>query len=380
MNKTAVAQCDKTASFLPPTQGILRRKCACGNHTMAGGECGACGAKRLNLQRLAVGNQNEHSEVPPIVHEVLRSSGQSLDSTTRAFMESRFERDFSQVRVHTDEKAAESAGTVDALAYTVGRDLVFGAGQYQPQTHEGRRLLAHELTHVVQQNGATIHGELTVSQPQDKEEKEADWMAKTIMEIHESRPSETGNLSSTSNSEISPQLAVLARGLQLARAEHNVAAIELLQRSVNLVETQPSHPLLDRLPALAPSATGGECSTCMAHRLQRQRPGTHVEKRTRTQCINNALASAGIPWAVLFVLGGICGILGAVVTSPTGPGAAAGGVGAAALCIAGATGLGVGMIIGIITRCIKDPSVEWIFAEAETGGSSPEAGSEVATT
>lgn len=89
--------------------------------------------------------------VPSVVREVLRLSGQPLDTGTRAYMEPRFGHDFSQVRVHTDAKAAESARTVNALAYTVGRDVVFGAGQYAPRSSIGQRLLAHELTHVVQQ-------------------------------------------------------------------------------------------------------------------------------------------------------------------------------------------------------------------------------------
>ena len=89
---------------------------------------------------------------PSIVDEVIRSPGQPLDPPTRAFMEPRFGHDFSQVRIHTDAKAAESARAVNALAYTVGRDVVFGAGKYAPQSHEGRRLMAHELTHVVQQS------------------------------------------------------------------------------------------------------------------------------------------------------------------------------------------------------------------------------------
>jgi hypothetical protein len=89
---------------------------------------------------------------PPIVHEVLNSPGQSLDAATRTFFESRFGHDFSQVRVHTDGRAEQSARDVHAHAYTVGRDIVFGAGKFSPATHEGRRLLAHELTHVVQQN------------------------------------------------------------------------------------------------------------------------------------------------------------------------------------------------------------------------------------
>lgn len=93
--------------------------------------------------------------VPPLVSEVLRSPGQPLDPATRRFMENRFGRDLSQVRVHTDSKATESARAVNALAYTAGRDVVFGEGQYTPGTFEGRRLLAHELAHVVQQTTAS---------------------------------------------------------------------------------------------------------------------------------------------------------------------------------------------------------------------------------
>src|SRR5215207_8793318 len=102
------------------------------------------------LQRAAIG-PSPVSTIPPIVHEVLRVPGQPLDAGTRAFMEPRFGHDFSRVRVHTDAWAAESARAVDALAYTVGRDVVFGAGQHAPGTVAGTRLLAHELTHVVQQ-------------------------------------------------------------------------------------------------------------------------------------------------------------------------------------------------------------------------------------
>jgi hypothetical protein len=90
--------------------------------------------------------------VPPIVHEVLRSSGQPLDAATRSFMEVRFGYDFSQVRVHTDAQAAESARAVNALAYTVGEDVVFGPDGFRPDTSAGQKLLAHELTHVLQQN------------------------------------------------------------------------------------------------------------------------------------------------------------------------------------------------------------------------------------
>jgi hypothetical protein len=82
----------------------------------------------------------------------LRGGGQPLPQSERAFFEPRFGADFSQVRVHTDSQANEMASTVNARAFTVEREVVFGAGQYQPDKSEGRRLLAHELTHVVQQN------------------------------------------------------------------------------------------------------------------------------------------------------------------------------------------------------------------------------------
>jgi hypothetical protein len=85
------------------------------------------------------------------VHDVLALPGQPLDQETRNYFEPRFGHDFSKVRVHADEKAAESAGAVDALAYTVGQNIVFGARQYRPRAEQGVRLLAHELTHVVQQ-------------------------------------------------------------------------------------------------------------------------------------------------------------------------------------------------------------------------------------
>jgi hypothetical protein len=109
------------------------------------------------------------------VHDVLHQPGQSLDPNTRASMGSRFRHDFSQVRVHTGLQAAESARAVDALAYTVGSDLVFGQGQYAPQTGEGQRLLAHELAHVVQQQALPQPSspELAVGEPASEPEKEA---------------------------------------------------------------------------------------------------------------------------------------------------------------------------------------------------------------
>jgi hypothetical protein len=142
----------KAAPASASLSGLLQRKCACGQHTIVGGECEECRRKRAGtLQRAAINTAPTHG-VPPIVHDVLNSPGQPLDAGTRAFMEPRFGQDFSQVRVHTGSRAAESAQAVNALAYTVGRNVVFGTGQYAPGTNEGGRLLAHELTHVVQQD------------------------------------------------------------------------------------------------------------------------------------------------------------------------------------------------------------------------------------
>jgi hypothetical protein len=98
-------------------------------------------------------SQDLHPEAPPLVHQVLRSPGQPLAADDLAFFRPRFGFDFSRVRIHNDRTAAESANSVNALAYASGSDIAFAAGQYQPGTEIGRRLLAHELAHVVQQRG-----------------------------------------------------------------------------------------------------------------------------------------------------------------------------------------------------------------------------------
>lgn len=102
---------------------------------------------------------------PVIVREALSSKGQPLERAIRNDMEQRFGRDFSEVRVHTDEKAAASAQAVHARAYTFGRDVAFASGQFAPATPAGQRLLAHELTHVLQQESG---GPVLQRQPQEK--------------------------------------------------------------------------------------------------------------------------------------------------------------------------------------------------------------------
>ena len=171
------------ASFTPVQSGLLQRKCACGGTPGPSGEGDACRKKKLqrrseNLDPSSIiHHPSSVPEVPPIVHEVLRSPGQPLDLTTRISMESRFGHDFRRVRVHVDSKAAESAAAVNARAYTVGFDIAFGAGQYTPASAKGTKLLAHELVHVLQQDNHAHSGGLTVSQPTDAHEQEADRIA-----------------------------------------------------------------------------------------------------------------------------------------------------------------------------------------------------------
>jgi hypothetical protein len=98
--------------------------------------------------------------------------GQPLAEPVRAFFESRFGYDFSQVQVHSDARAAESARAVNALAFTTGRDIVFGTGNYSPQTTEGKRLLAHELTHVIQQGSGSAGPRALQRQPKPDEKED----------------------------------------------------------------------------------------------------------------------------------------------------------------------------------------------------------------
>lgn len=167
-------------------QVSMQRKCACGGTPGPTGECEACRRKRLQRKAEAseLGSRNA-SLVPPVVYEALRSPGQPLDPATRAFMEPSFGRDFSGVRVHTDAKAAESAQAVNALAYTVGQDVIFGADQYAPETAPGRRLLAHELAHTAQQAGRgpslSQANVLEIADPSDPFEREAEAVASQVM-------------------------------------------------------------------------------------------------------------------------------------------------------------------------------------------------------
>jgi hypothetical protein len=143
----------------------------------------------LDLQRLAgnesVGallgqerSESEESDRSPVREVVGSGGGSPLDPGARSFLEGRMGADFSDVRVHTGPAADESARSIGAQAYTVGTDVVFGGGAYQPDSPSGRHVLAHELAHVIQQKagpveGTPIGGGVSVSHPSDRFEQAA---------------------------------------------------------------------------------------------------------------------------------------------------------------------------------------------------------------
>ncbi|HVT57258.1 MAG TPA: DUF4157 domain-containing protein [Thermoanaerobaculia bacterium] len=186
MNILSHSKGPRIGDGLQASPGLLRRHCSCGHHT-GGGKCAECRKDKQSLQRRRSNGPGANA-VPPSVHAVLRSPGQPLEPATRAFMEPRFGHDFSQVRLHTDARAAESARSVNALAYTVGPDIVFATGQYAPGTAHGNRLLAHELTHVVQQGAKSATGPLEIGHTNDPHEQEADKVASAMEERGSERP------------------------------------------------------------------------------------------------------------------------------------------------------------------------------------------------
>jgi hypothetical protein len=166
----------------PTRSGLLQRKCGCGGAPGADGTCTECRRKRLEIQGRTA-DAATVAAVPQAMSEVLRAPGRPLDSETRARFEPRFGHDFSRVRVHTDRAAAESARTVNASAFTVGGDIVFGAGEYAPATAAGQHLLAHELAHTIQQGtaGQSSENDLAVTEPTDPTEQDAASVASTVM-------------------------------------------------------------------------------------------------------------------------------------------------------------------------------------------------------
>lgn len=158
---------------------------------------------------------NESSAVPAtapsVVDEVLQSSGEPLEGATRALMEERFGYDFGRVRVHRDARASQSAREVSAHAYTVGHHLVFDAGRYAPETHAGQRLLAHELTHVVQQSSSASPGLQRDDKPPAERVDVAIVFSDDDTSMREGRSYATTALRVTSCADAKQQLAALGK-------------------------------------------------------------------------------------------------------------------------------------------------------------------------
>jgi len=151
------------------------------------------GPDLVGLQRL-VGNatvarmvgDGEGEELTPVKDIVGSGGGSPLEEPVRTEMEALLGHDFGDVRVHTDARASESAQAINAQAYTSGTDVVFQTGRYSPGTDAGKRVLAHELTHVVQQKagpvaGTPAPGGISLSDPGDVFEREAESVADRVM-------------------------------------------------------------------------------------------------------------------------------------------------------------------------------------------------------
>lgn len=152
----SVLQTKPSPKFPLRAQPALHRKCACEDSPGSADKCDGCKNKSLTVHRHTTGERTLAQPGADRVNETLRSSGQPLDRETREYFEPRMGHDFAGVRIHTDDRAAETAHALDATAYTVGKHVVFAHGQYAPSTDTGRRVLAHELTHVIQQDSAFV--------------------------------------------------------------------------------------------------------------------------------------------------------------------------------------------------------------------------------
>jgi len=188
---------DVEASLRPKADRIEADEHAHGGQAAAAGRPDVLGASGLlGLQR-AAGNAAVtglvEEERSPVLDVVGSGGGQPLDTETRADMEGRLGHDFSDVRVHTDSRASESAKSVSAHAYTVGSNIVFQRDAYDPGSDSGKHMLAHELTHVVQQRSGPVDGTATgggiaVSSPSDRFEREAVANADKVMSAPAAAP------------------------------------------------------------------------------------------------------------------------------------------------------------------------------------------------
>ena len=220
---------------------IVQRQCACG------GTCAKCQEEeqQREIQR-QVQTPVQRSSAAPAPTEfdgIPSSAGEQLDPATRQPMEAHFGTDLGDVRVHTGSEAAKSATILDALAYTSGRDIYFASGMYAPSSDSGRRLLAHEVAHVVQQSSGkepsiatkSSHG-AKIGAPDDPLETEADRGAEEFM---------TGAQAELTNEE------------QRKRRESPGAVQRFIQRQGDSTASKDSGSVFDRIGAAAGAAWQG---------------------------------------------------------------------------------------------------------------------------
>lgn len=150
----------------------------------------------LSLAREGSNEEDTNSGVSSHLESAIqekRGGGNSLDSGVRREMEGALGADFSGVRVHADTQADSLNRSLSARAFTTGQDIFFRQGAYEPGSSSGRELIAHELTHVVQQDGDRVHRAMTVSQPGDPHEVEAENTARAVMRLEHASPEKEGD-------------------------------------------------------------------------------------------------------------------------------------------------------------------------------------------
>ena len=150
----ADAMADKVMS-MSASQDSLSARAPLSIKPLVQPKCAAC--EKEEKEKVQRKERDGNTEAPSVVNDVINSGGQSLDGDTRSFMENRFGYDFNNVKIHNNALATKSAQSINALAYTSGRNIVFNEGQYSPGTNKGKKLLAHELTHVVQQGSGSVN-------------------------------------------------------------------------------------------------------------------------------------------------------------------------------------------------------------------------------
>ena len=237
-------------------------------------------ASKANLQA---------SEAPAVVEQAMTASGRPLDHAARSQFEARFGRDFGGVRVHTDPAAAVAADAISANAFTMGQEIFFAAGRFDPHTREGQRLLAHELTHTVQQAGAEAGNRSSAAQScvyRDPVQKPAGgasaqssaptvgndsksltldlspdialWLQIHFLKIPDVQLTPPSILSQSSQPSIySPPPLSLSSGFSSGIAPYSPSASLMGAQMPNLFPTMPQIPTTPAVPSLTPTPSPG---------------------------------------------------------------------------------------------------------------------------